>query len=298
MITDATCAELFMTYFVKAESFQMQTVNGAAYECYRDTMVRYNVCKGNIKSEKDGKLAVSSYPLDGLNMLRNTALSAPDREVREQASQFLIDIHVSLFKEKKADLPRIARTFVHFVMAFLPKDRPDRLQVLDVLELIRRFIFQYYASAKRDRFENFGYEKINKAEYKGESYVIRKCTVKGSDGAAATELNLKIKETMNIYDFKREISYYLRKPLNRLRLLSAKKKILIDGSYDNLGIKDVRILHVLEQIGLDFMVEETKAQMPADQLPSYTLANYDDARNMLISCMRIDDGIIHFLFGE
>ena len=236
MITNARCGELFKSYFVMADKFPVQKITAAAFECYKDMMIRCNIIKGSMRAEKD-QVVVVNYSMDGLAMLWNIALFALDKEIKEKALTFLVEIHVSLWREKKAELSIISRSFARTTMGLIHTDKPDRATVLDVLNIIKRFINQYLPITIL-RFEDFSYAKIDKAEYKGESYVIRKCTVKSPDGAIVRELSLKIKETMSIYDLRNAISYYLRKPKSHFRLITAVKKTVLDARFDNCLMKD------------------------------------------------------------
>ena len=207
-------------------------------------MVRHNISRGSMRPDKD-QFAVVNYNIDGLDSLWNLAISAGDREVKERAIQFLLEIHVSLWREKKASLPVVARTFVNTTMGLLPKERPEKAKVLETIGLIKRFINQYPPANRVFRFEDFSYAKIDKAEYKGESYVIRKCVVKTADGGFARDLIIKIRESMTIYDLRNAISYYLRKPKSRFAVVTPLKKMLLDARYDNCIIRNASIFALI-----------------------------------------------------
>ncbi|MDR3547969.1 MAG: hypothetical protein P4M11_06860 [Candidatus Pacebacteria bacterium] len=98
-----------------------------------------------------------------------------------------------------------------------------------------------FAAIRWGRFEDFSYAKIDKAEYKGESYVIRKCTVKSAEGAVVRDLIVKLQESMSVYDLRNAISYYLKRPKTRFRLVTPAKKAVIDSRYDNFLIKNASI---------------------------------------------------------
>ncbi len=130
-------------------SFQVETMGSLTFDCFREMMIRHNISsKGSLRPDKDRQFAVVNYNIDGLKMLWNIALGASDKEVKEKATAFLVEIHVSLWREKKADLPRISRTFIQVTMDAVPRENPNRARVLEVLTLARRFVNQYLCCDK------------------------------------------------------------------------------------------------------------------------------------------------------
>eukprot|EP01022_Parablepharisma_sp_SALTPOND_P002104 TRINITY_DN1086_c0_g1_i1.p3 TRINITY_DN1086_c0_g1~~TRINITY_DN1086_c0_g1_i1.p3 ORF type:complete len:537 (+),score=63.48 TRINITY_DN1086_c0_g1_i1:6566-8176(+) len=226
-ITDKNCPMLFLDYFSIPGNFQPKSASVTGYYCYKEFFIRFNTLKKVIKVDK-GRLIVLNFPVEGLDMLWKLAFNSLHTSVKEDATVFLIEIHVSLWKEKKTPLPKVTQNFVSSALGQIPKT-PDLSRVDDLLRILMNYITQ---------FEDFSYSKINKNEYKDGSYVVRRCTVKRNDGSILKELYIKIKEDMTIYDLKEAISYYLKKPRSMFKVYFGVKKQLLDSQYDSLYIKE------------------------------------------------------------
>jgi len=107
-------------------------------------MLRYNSLKKNIKIEKD-KIITTSANLDGITMTWKIAFTSFDENIRNQASAFLREIYTALFKDGKADLASVVKSFTGYALKEAQSDsKINKQKIQHFVKMTQDFLEPYF----------------------------------------------------------------------------------------------------------------------------------------------------------
>jgi len=216
-------------------------------------MINTNLSKGSFK-EKDGKIITMSENIHGVEALWKMAFTCPDKEIREQAGNFLTSINSQVVVEL---LPKLVEKFYKRA---LNEALNDKENIIFALKLINVYI-------KGD----VPCSKIDKLQYQSEPLISIKIEVKRFDKKPSFSI-INIDQTLKIEHLKNAISSILKLPKQQFKLKHKKDKVKLDDSHNKEDIKN----WFYEGSNVQLIVEELKPLIPLKNTPLYIISNNED----------------------
>lgn len=262
---------LFTTFFVKEAEFPVKSVNVISFNTFRIMMASANLSKGLLK-EQEGKLLTTSESVCGVEVLWEIAFACPDKEIKEQAGNFLIALNSQVGKGMVSALPRLAEKFYSNAL----KKAKDKENMAFAIRLISLYIKGEAESA---------YTKIDKAQYYAAPTISIKAEVKRFD-KKPTFIAININKTLSIGHLKNAISATLKLPLREFKVRHKRKKAILDESYN----KEVIGAAFFNDSGAQLTVEGTKPAIAFRSTPFFVIANSERERRRLLKLMKQNEG--------
>jgi hypothetical protein len=254
---------LFASYFINEKGFVAKKVNAISFNTFKVMMINVNLSKRLFK-EKDGKLITVTENLYGSDTLWKITFTCSDKEIREQAGNFLVSINSQVKVEL---LPKLAEKFYNRV---LKEALSNKENIVFALKLINDYI-------KGD----VKYSKIDKLQYLSEPLTSIKVEIKRFDKKLSFSV-ISINQTLKISHLRNAISAVLKLSKQQFKLKYKKSKVIFDDTHNKEDIKK----WFYEGSNVQLTVEELKPSIPLKNTPLYIISNNEEDNKRLLKLLK------------
>ncbi len=141
-VGDKACRDFFIAFFCKPERLQLTWLDRVAYECFKSLFIRANVLDGCMQ-RKNNSLSIVGGSLMGACGLWNLVFNALDPTVRDDATDFLVEVYSSVSDSLRGKMEELTSTLVRNAFHHLETNPTETERMDRVLRIVQRFVVAY-----------------------------------------------------------------------------------------------------------------------------------------------------------
>lgn len=273
MLNDANVKYIFTLFYDKS-CLAISTLNNISYVTFKTLFITVNLLQGMFK-QNENKIIVLKPEVIGMRYLWKIPFLCTDREIIEQAINFIVSLYSNLGNSLETSINEFIRAFFYSSLNKAEEAVNKKEGTMLAIKLIKTYL---------NGSEGERYVKLDKAIYKAEPLVTIKLEVKQCN-TKNTIHNINICKTLTVFHLKNAISTALKAPLSQLKVKhKASNTVLVEKTHDKLIIGDI-----LGTTEFPFFVEVIKPKKNNQfNLPTI-LSNNKDIHERLLRLMKQDE---------